>query len=90
MIDWVTVGLCIMFAVLGFFLGYRVEKISRREIGLIVVDQDDPEINGGVYTVWDDDPHEMVKKKVLKDRQKIVMEVAVRSLSHMSQQNQGA
>ena len=86
---WLAVVLCIICLILGFVFGVYYRKTTDTT-ALLVIDPVNPEVNGGVYVVWDQDPHEMVRKGKVKDGQIMKMEVAVRDIVHESQQNQGA
>lgn len=86
MVDWISVVIAVVFVILGFFLGYRVKGASEKYIGTIIVDNVNPEVNGGVYTVFDTDPH------ALKSGDKISMDILVADVGayEQSQQKQGA
>ena len=82
--------LCGLFVLLGLAIGYGIGRKQRRPVAMLVIDPIDPEVNGGVYIVWEENPHELVRNKVLKNGQLITMELAVEDVVRKSQQNQGA
>ncbi len=49
---WLTILLCIVFLYAGYLIGGHINK--KRIVGTIVVDKINPEVNGGIYTVWDE------------------------------------
>ena len=87
MSEWLIACLCIL---LGFVCGAYYQKVSGKKkiIGTLFIDKKNPEVNGGVYTVWDGiDP-----VKDLTDGDVVEMDVSVIDFHKLSQsqQNQGA
>ena len=85
---WVYIAAVVIFAV-GILFGKFISKYSGNYIATLIIDPVNPEMNGGVYTLWDRDPHVMVQQGKLKDHQRIVMEVLIADVARQSQQEQG-
>ena len=68
-------------ALVGFFGGMICHRCSLKKVGTLIIDKENPEVNGGVYTVFDDSPFD------LKDKQLIVLDVLIADVA--SQQEQG-
>lgn len=77
----------------GVLFGRFTCKLNNRKyVATLIIDPVNPEVNGGVYTLWEKMPHEMVKNGELKDHQLITMEVLISDVARKaaeSQQNQG-
>lgn len=74
----------LIFLIIGFLIGQFTKK-KPKIIGTLIVDPVNPEINGGVYIVWDVDPFKLESSQVI---QLDVMKCSIIELEH-SQQNQG-
>ena len=77
----------IISALIGIFVTYIYvyNRAKKKIIGTLIIDPVNPEINGGVYTVWDVDPLK------LEPGQIICLDVARLNITATdSQQNQGA
>ena len=70
---WLTVVLCIVFLYAGYLIGGHINK--KRIVGTIVVDKINPEVNGGIYTVWDVEPH------TLNDHEIVCLDVIVANVA---------
>lgn len=82
--NWIMVVIEIAIAVVAFIGGYKVRKSREKNIGGFVVDHVNPEVNGGVYTIFDVDPMS------LKDGETVVMDVMVADVNlPASQEEQG-
>lgn len=79
---WSVVVTCVACLVVGFLIGIVFSKAVAKTAGSLIVDPYNPEVNGGVYTVFDSSPFEFHDKQVIK------MDVIIADVN--SQQNQGA
>lgn len=81
--------------VVAFLAGIAFEMFiinqsgKKKTIGGLIIDTVNPEVNGGIYTVWDKDPHEMVRNGEIKNGQLITLEIIIADVLKDSQQNQG-
>ena len=81
--SWVTVVVGIVCLLIGFLIGVWFCRDVGHKVGTFIVDKWNPEINGGVYTVFDDDPLKF------RNGQHVTLDVITADLGK-SQQNQGA
>lgn len=83
---WLYVYFVVIF-IAGFIFGRFTRK--KKYVATLFIDPVNPEVNGGVYTLWEKMPHEMVKDGNIKNHQLVTMEVIIADVVQQSQQNQG-
>lgn len=82
--EWlVNIGLALLCIIIGYIFGARLRKVSDKVVGGLIIDKDNPDVNGGVYMVWDVNP------MTLTDGQIVKMEVTVADVVK-SQEKQSA
>lgn len=76
----IVVGIACIFA--GGLLGIFFNHYATKRVGTLIIDKDNPEVHGGVYTVFDIDP------LTFHNKQDVCLDVLVVDLKKESQQNQ--
>ena len=75
--------------VIGIIFGIAMSRPSKKWIASVIIDPVNPEVNGGVYMVWEKDPHEMVRIGEIKNNQLIQVNVLIADVARKSQEEQG-
>lgn len=79
---WIILVTAIIAVILSFIVGYKWRQSKEHYIGTFVVDHVNPEVNGGVYTIFDVDPMS------LKEREIVTLDILIADVAS-SQQSQG-